>query len=305
MSNQTYKVILLKTPDANDQVVSKLAGLFKITPDKALNMLSRDEFVIKKQTDKQTAEKFHKAISAAGARCKIEEVTEQPEVDLPAIEEIATPKNEAPLIDPTRPGIKEEHPGQDQALSLQAMTKNNTDDLNANVDPECFCPMCGTIRESGDAVCKHCGYDPVEVGRQEKRASLIKIGMAAIVLLVVVAVAYPLYLKFSQQMQVKDDLNLAFDIRNQVTEFIQRTNFWPNQNIDAGLDKDISNRSIKSVTVGDDSVITVTLRAEAAGGEEHTLVLTPGILKGRIVWNCLKGSLPENYRPDFCRSKSN
>ncbi len=303
MENKNYKVILLSTPDANDELAGKLASLFKITPDKAQAMLAREEFVIKKQTDRATAEKFHQAITAAGARCKVEEVIDEVEIDLPSIDEnIETPKETAPLIDPTSPAPELVQSKPHQKLSLQSITRES-DDLNANVDPDCFCPECGTIRETADSVCNHCGYDPVEESQQNRKSILLRLGLGIIAVVLIIAVAYPFYLKFSKRMQIEDDLKLAFDARNQVTEFIQRTNFWPNQNIDAGLDKDISNRSIESVIVGDDAVITVTLRGTALDGESQTIIFTPNILKGRIVWSCLKGSLSQDYRPEICRVK--
>ena len=97
---------------------------------------------------------------------------------------------------------------------------------------------------------------------------------------------------------------LAYDTRNTVTDFILKTNFWPNQNIDAGLDKQISNQTLKSVTVGENATITVVFRAEALDDEEQTLIFSPHTLKGRIVWNCLKGTLKEEFRPELCRAQT-
>lgn len=305
MDNKNYKVILTNTPGANDEVIGKIASLFKISPEKASQLLAKDEFTIKKQTDKQTAEKFHKAISAAGANCRIDEIIEDDDPALPTIEEIAPVAEAPPLIDPTRPEIKA--PENEQLnLSLEATPTEKASGEEKQIDgisPENFCPDCGTIRANAESVCVHCGYNPAEAKSQKSKSVLIKIALVIVALLLTSFIAYPFYQKYAQQQQILEDLTLAFDTRNAVTEFIQKTNFWPNQNIDAGLPKIIENRSIKSVKVGEGAVITVTLRASALNGEEQTLELVPNTLKGRIVWNCLKGTLEEAYRPEFCIQK--
>lgn len=138
----------------------------------------------------------------------------------------------------------------------------------------------------------------------EKKSTIIKVILLIIVLTGAGLLALPYYQQFNQRQQIKNDLNLAFETRNQVTAFIESTRFWPNQNIDAGLDKIISNTSIKSILIGDNAVITVTLRSSATGDDEQTLIFTPNILKGKIVWNCLKGNLQQNLRPEICRQRS-
>ena len=44
MDNKNYKVILTNTPGANDEVIGKIASLFKISPEKASQLLAKDEF---------------------------------------------------------------------------------------------------------------------------------------------------------------------------------------------------------------------------------------------------------------------
>lgn len=301
MENNKYQVVLFKTEPPSEDTINKLSALFKISSDKATQMLSRDEFVIKKEIDKQTAEKFHKAITATGASCRIDEEAIEFETPLPGIEDIASPTDIKPLTDPTRPEIQPQNiDNKPLDLSLEAQTKQA---LPEDVSPEKFCPECGSIREAVESICLHCGYDPDYIAQSSNKAIIKKILMGATLLIIIAVIAWPFIQTFIKQQQVKDDLALAFDTRNMVTDFIQKTNFWPNQNIDAGLEKDINNRSIKSVQVVDNAEIQVTLRAEALEGEEQTLIFTPNTLKGRIVWNCLKGDLAADYRPEVCLPK--
>ncbi len=312
MDNKNYKVVILKTPSYTPDTVKKLSGLFKITTDKAEDILSRYEYVVKKQTDKATAEKFHKAISSIGVNCRVDEIILDEEINLPTIEEVKTPEQSEvkPLTDLTR-REQDIQPLETEQLNLslaakpveKSRSKNDEDKLIDDVTPEKFCPECGTIRASADSVCVHCGYDPAIISKENKSKNFIRIGIAVVAVILVIAIAYPFYLEFSKRIQIENDLKLAFDTRNEVTEFIEKTNFCPNQNIDAGLDKEISNASVKSVVVGDNAVITTTIRGDVLDGEDQTLIFTPNTLKGHIVWNCLKGTLAEKYRPDICVKK--
>ncbi len=303
MDNKNYKVVIFSTPQHTEETIDKLAALFKISTDKAAQILQRDEFTVRKQVDKNTAEKFHKAISSLGVNCRVDELQPE-EPTLPAIEEdIQVPRNEQVASNEPPPGQDRLIHHKQRNLSLQSQG------IAADINPDYYCPDCGAIRSSADEVCKQCGFDPANVRQQARSSSMVKLAIAVsvvvVVAIVLVLVATPFYQLYVKRSQLQDDLLLAFDARNQVTEFIERTNFWPNQNIDAGLPKQISNRSVESVIVGENAVITVTLRAEALDGEAQTLVLTPNAMKGRIVWNCQGGTLSEEYRPAICLGHAN
>ncbi len=304
MDNKKYNVTILQT-SASEATTTQFAKLFKISAEKAQKILQKESFIIKKQTTKNTAEKFYQAITAAGVNCSINEIAEE-ESALPAIEEIPATTEGRPLIDITRPDITPLH-SEHVGLSLVDKTAEKNaaekEDIIDDVDPANFCPDCGTIRAGADSLCIHCGYDPEELKQNKLKSVLIKVVITFVVLAIGSVIAFPYYQQFSKRQQIESDLALAFNTRNIVTEFIHKTNFWPNQNIDAGLDKTINNQSLKSVTVGENAVITVVIRAQILEGNEQTLIFTPNVLKGRIVWNCLKGSLKTELRPDICRPR--
>jgi Tfp pilus assembly major pilin PilA len=310
MNNKRYSVIIINNPaldaEQTSSLVTNLSKLFKVSEEKARSILQKEQFVIKQNIDKQTAEKYHRAITGAGANCRIEERVIEDDTALPQIEEVKTQSTGIPLGDPTRADVASLDQQQSKLdLSMQPMEsstdKNGNNKALDEIRTENFCPDCGTIRASADSICVHCGYDPSAQKTSGKGGRMLKAAALIIILLAAGFLALPYYQQFEQRRQLSNDLELAFATRNQVTEFINATNFWPNQNIDAGLEKTISNRSIKSIQISDNAVMTVTLRAGASGGTEHTLIFTPNTLKGRVVWNCLKGSLPMELRPDICR----
>lgn len=308
MNNKKYNVTITQT-QPTDSVIAALAKLFKISPDKAEKILQKKSFVVKKATDSATAEKFHKAICAININCQIDEISDlEEDTALPEIEDIKTADTGRPLIDITRPDITPLHK-EHASLTLADGPQEKSDNPKKikpidNVDPENFCPECGTIRASADSRCVHCGYDPIELKHNHRKSILVKLGIFLIVLGIGAAIAFPYYQQHTKQLHIQNDLELAFDTRNRVTDFILQTNFWPNQNIDAGLNKQINNQSLKSVTVGSNAVITVILRAEVLDGKDETLIFIPKILKGRIVWNCLGGSLAIKYRPEICQAQT-
>jgi|GEM_PF-1735464 len=310
MNNKRYSVIIINNPaldaERTSSLVNNLSKLFKVSEEKARSILQKEQLVIKQNIDRQTAEKYHRAITGAGANCRIEQQLMEDDSALPEIEEVKTQSTGIPLGDPTRPGAEFLDQRQTRLdLSMQPVEsssdKNGTNKVLNEIRPENFCPDCGTIRASSDSVCVHCGYDPLAKKTHGKGGRLLKAAALIIILLAAGFLALPYYQQFDQRRQLSNDLELAFATRNQITEFINATNFWPNQNIDAGLAKNISNRSIKSIEISNNAVMTVTLRASASGDIEHTLIFTPNTLKGRVVWNCLKGSLPLELRPEICR----
>jgi len=306
MDNKKYNVTILQT-QTSEPVSAQLAKLFKISADKARQILQKESFIIKKQTDKVTAEKFYKAITTVGVNCRIDEIIDEEETALPVIEEPQATAQGKPLTDITRPDITPLH-GEHVNLTLATgpAKKNaspDNEEVIKNIDPANFCPDCGTIRASANSECIHCGYDPEILKRKNTRAILVKAVIFIVILAIGAGIGLPFYQQYTKRLQIEDDLKLAFDVRNKVTEFIHETNFWPNQNIDAGLDKQINNQSVKSVIISEGAVITVVIRAQALEGEEQTLILTPNILKGQIVWNCIKGTLEEKFRPEICVSR--
>ncbi len=317
MQNNNYSVIISKGGDSTEQAIEQLARLFKTTPDKSRKILQRDHFTVKKQLDQASAEKLHKAITAIGIHCTIETISDQQDTELPRIEEIENKAGVKPLLDITQAKITPLHEEQ-LSLSLadgpltngpveKASTETDEDKTIENIDPENFCPNCGTIRASEDSDCVHCGFDPRVFRKKNIRSIMIKAMVGLIVLGIAGFLGFPWYQQYSKEQQVIDDLQLAFDTRNDITAFIEKTNFWPNQNIDAELPKQLSNRSIASIIVGKNATMTVTFKTQATNSQTsdavQTLIFTVRTLKGRIVWNCLGGSLEKKYRPDICKKQ--
>lgn len=308
MSTHSFQVVITNQlrPDQDKNLITqKLATLFKIDEPKAAQLLLKPRTVIKDNLDEAAANKYLAAISQTGAHCEI--INKKDAVDLPQIVE-------PPKIDPVAPQPRTtsspaRNALQDAPLELvarEAKIKQETQEKLSSLEHasvETLCPQCGTIRGSADAACLHCGYDPLmPTQHPDRKKILIVAGTIIVITAIALFVSLPYINQYLAQKKLSDDLNLAFDIRNQVSAFIQDTGFFPNQNMDANLPAQISNDSIASIMVGNDAVITVTLNADTADHiPGQTIIFTPKLFQGKIIWNCMQGTLNNEFRPEICR----
>lgn len=268
MGENTYQLIITNIISADqnkDLVIQKLAELFKTSEQQAANLLNKPETVVKNNIDKATAEKYLAAIRKTGAHCKI--------IDTSAAEPSLLEKSQAP---------------------------SELDKISGKF----FCSQCGSIKDSTD-VCLHCGFDP-RVSKTKYKV-IAKYTSITIILTVIMVAAYifalPVYNTYANKIKIANGLDLAYDTRDKITAFILETNFWPNQNIDANLDKNISNEIVESIMISENAVMTVTLRAAPLKIDSNkTIIFKPSLLKGKLVWNCTGGTLDNEFRPDACKS---
>lgn len=310
MTNKnTYKVILsnqLEQDVDRADVIKNLAQLFKISEDKASHLFSKNETVIKQDVDEATAKKYQLAISKTGAQSRIVNTAAEDELDLPVIAESVKKLDEKNLSrTPNRLGL-------DHALGRVgqvdvARQHKQTEELKVldNFTEQSYCPECGTIRDAKSSLCHHCGYDPTvkkRIVNVDLFKQAAKVLLVMIMLLLIVYATWPFYKQYQHKQQVLEGLDLAFETRNSITQFIQNNNFFPNQNIDANLPKRINNEIIESIIIGENAVFTVTLRPDVLMPPgSYTLIFEPKTLRGKLVWNCMQGTLPNEYRPIDCQ----
>ena len=311
MNKNNFQVVITSQlkPDQNKNLITKkLAALFKIEEQKAAQFLLKPQTIIKDNLDEATANKYLAAIQQTGASCKV--INKNETEDLPQI--VEPPKSAPRASTPRSSSGPIIGTGREPELSLiarEAKTEQETREKLSTLqhaNAETVCPNCGTIRGAVDALCLHCGYqlsdaDHVGGGINKKKIAMFII-LLAIVMIIFVVAGLPFIQDIMAKNKFKEDLKLAFDTRNQVSAFIDQTDFFPNQNMDASLPENISNDSIESIVVNENSVITVTLRADAVNETAtQTLIFAPRRIKGVIAWNCLEGTLRNELRPEVCR----
>lgn len=308
---QTFQVVITNQfTDGQDRelIIGKLATLFKIDNSKASRLITEPRSIIKDNIDEATAKKYHAAIIKTGAHCEV--VNKAIDEQLPEIIEPIKPDTSGFVRAITE--SVEEHKARDVELKIIEKERQEQQDTREalsnykNINPELFCPECGTIRSATDAICLQCGYNPQQTRTSSRniKKPVFYVLTFAIVIAGALFLGKPFIDRFITKYKIENALQLAFDTRNQITTFIQQTNFWPNQNIDANLPKVISNEIIESIIVTENGAFTVTLRADLSDVGGQTLIFTPKLLKEKLVWNCTRGTLDEDYRPETCRTQN-
>lgn len=92
MTENIYRVVLtgeLADGKSESEVTQRMAALFKTSADKIGMLLKKQEAVIKKDINLETAKKYVRAISSTGAVCKIDPPIDPPEKKAPAVVSLA------------------------------------------------------------------------------------------------------------------------------------------------------------------------------------------------------------------------
>lgn len=168
------------------------------------------------------------------------------------------------------------------------------------------CPSCRQPIEPKALNCRYCGE---RVGKR----SLTWLWLSAAGLLLAVGIGgllsfiAPLYQqqvsKSSTTRAISNGIEEAKAIQQPVREFIGRTGFWPNTNLDAGLDEPQTFRteSTDSLTVGNKALIILTFNTDLPDIGGETLLFVPQKEPdGSVSWRCDGGSLAMELRPTEC-----
>lgn len=139
MADTKYRVLMtgeLVQGKSIDEVKPRLAKLFKTTPEKIDGLLKRNNVVIKKDADLETARKYVRAIESAGAVCRMDPPA--PKAGTPRQQPAAAPPEEPaasaePRVVPIHLRNKEEKRFSPQMIDRISASANG---LNLNT-PDC------------------------------------------------------------------------------------------------------------------------------------------------------------------------
>lgn len=142
------------------------------------------------------------------------------------------------------------------------------------------------------------------VTRSAREAALAVAGFFTflIVLAGIGTIALPAYVDYTARSDLQAALPLINETRQAVAKVIKQKNFFPHQNILAGLQENISNEYIASITLGEGAAIVVTFDIPRLNDGRNTIIWTPIQQGQEIVWNCAAGTVPDEYRMPECRS---
>lgn len=142
----------------------------------------------------------------------------------------------------------------------------------------------------------------------QKGFTLIELMIVVAIIGILAAIALPAYQDYTARSQVSEALSLAGGARTAVTEYWTSKGEMPSDNEAAGLaaSDQITGNYVASVEVGDDGVITATMKDSgvASGIASGTLELSPTTSTGAVTWACKSGAtggIEAKYLPSSCR----
>ncbi|KTD23594.1 fimbrial protein, type IV pilin, PilE [Legionella lansingensis] len=134
---------------------------------------------------------------------------------------------------------------------------------------------------------------------KQRGFTLIELMIVIAILGILISIAVPAYRQHIVRARVIEGLNLASQAKIAVTETAMTNRALPANQEAAGYTSPSPTVNVKSITIGDKGVITITYTPEAGDG---TILLVPSMRQnGELTWTCTEGTLPEKYRPSGCR----
>ena len=137
----------------------------------------------------------------------------------------------------------------------------------------------------------------------QKGFTLIELMIVIAIIGILAVVALPAYQDYTARAQVSEALTLAEGQKSAVTEYRSDRGAWPTTNTEAGVASSISGKYVDSVEVGEDGIITATMKSADVNNDikGETLILTPTDQNGSFTWTCTGGDIEPKFRPSTCR----
>ncbi|MDF1820994.1 MAG: zinc ribbon domain-containing protein [Alcanivoracaceae bacterium] len=274
-----------------DAAASVLARRFRLDSATTAKVMSGRKVALARELSEADAFSLQAELEGAGIITRIETDPHSASEPQAPVEHSPTPA--APPPEPTAPPVTPDSPNAPV-----------TADFSATSGATAPCRQCMRELAPGSSFCPWCG---ARQGNRMVRSVIIMV----MLLLMLAAIGIPLYYAASDAIQarsashqhVEKAMARAGNIQQQVAAFIQRTNFWPNSNLDAGLPRPeaLADDSLKSITVGNQAMIALAFRDELPGIGGHTLLFVPASDSGKLPsWECRGGTLPARWLPDTC-----
>ncbi|WP_052417434.1 NINE protein [Cellvibrio mixtus] len=114
---------------------------------------------------------------------------------------------------------------------------------------------------------------------------------------ILAAIALPAYQDYSIRSKVRASAALVDETRAKVEKVILEKNFFPSENVLAGLPENISTQHVRSIRLDQGAKLVVTYNA----GNAPTIIWTPKKSGTQIVWDCKGGTMQDKQRDPECR----
>lgn len=133
----------------------------------------------------------------------------------------------------------------------------------------------------------------------QKGFSLVELLVVVALIGILIAVAIPSYNDYIIRGKLVEGLHLAAPAKIAVADYVINNHKLPSNQESTGYRSPSPTSNVKSITIGDKGIITITYTPSAGDG---TIVVVPTIEpNGYITWDCTGGTERPRYRPRSCR----
>ncbi|RKF22298.1 hypothetical protein DBZ36_01230 [Alginatibacterium sediminis] len=131
---------------------------------------------------------------------------------------------------------------------------------------------------------------------------ILSIMVTVMLIGVLVAVALPAYQEYSKRTQYSAAYTVALRVTEQVDEYIQSSEYWPETMLDLGYGSEELSDIAGNYTIGvfEDGIIGAQVGVDN-DGEERYIVLEPEWDDGHVTWECYGQNVLSKYLPQECR----
>lgn len=294
---------------SRDAAESFLASTFQLDASTLERVMSGRKVALRTGLSEDEAYALQTRLDAAGLVTRIERMKSVDTPDTPPIP-AARPAAMAPAaptpltVEPLAPTPPRQPTGMPAFSMAEAVAARA--DLDGPVCPGCLRPLRASALH-----CHHCGTRVRKGGRVWLLYALV--GLTAMVagpVLVGSQLAGKLSLPDMGQMladpagQALAGHEHALAIQGKVRDFVSRTGFWPNSNLDTGLGdaEQLGSAEVARITIGANALMTLHFRDELAEIGGHSLAYVPERdAQGLPSWRCEGGTLPDPWRPADCQ----
>lgn len=146
-------------------------------------------------------------------------------------------------------------------------------------------------------------------GKGEGSAGLVVAVIAGVVFFIAIAgilaaIAIPAYQDYTIRAKAMAVMAVGEQVKQSVEKYALNKQSWPTNNSDVSLPDRVSEKDIETLSVGSGGVITIRFSQDTGPVAGKTIVLSPRIVSGEVVWSCNEGTLADKYRSPECRQGS-
>lgn len=254
--------------------------------DKTLeNCFSGRKVALRSKLSEAEAFRLQADLQAAGLVTKIEGV--------PGMAPPPPPPPEEPAAAAPSPAVPEEPVSGPPASESAGVAAGH----------QAACRQCDAPINTSALHCPYCG------ARQEERGNVWAIlAVVALLVFLLLPLSAAMVLPHLQQSRNHDHVAQAIDqgetTAEKVREFMLRTGFRPNSNLDAGLPKPaaLAKPPLAEIRVSEGALITLRFQPDLPDVGDRTILFVPRTdEQGQPSWICRPGTLPVEQLPPSCR----